>query len=288
MLPHEQTTPKATTDRLDLTRATEANLSPIWGLSLAGGPGRAARRARRAARRPDRRRRRGAPRSSASTTRPASGPSTPPSALAPVVIADGHHRYEVARTYRDERRAATGGRPGPWDLTLAFVVELAEDQLVVQAIHRLRQRRSPTASTSRRRWRRASRSAGAEPDHARSSPGAMRERGALCLVAPDGARPLPAAPRRRLRRRRATSTRPASTRRWPTCRATVTYQHGVDNVAGRLSPRRGADYGVLLRPVTVDQIAATAERERAHAAEVDVLRAEAEDRPASLALGCRR
>jgi len=32
VLPHEQTTPKASTDRLDLTRATRANLSPIWGL----------------------------------------------------------------------------------------------------------------------------------------------------------------------------------------------------------------------------------------------------------------
>ena len=37
VLPHERTTPKARTDRLDLTRATEANLSAIWGLSLAAG-----------------------------------------------------------------------------------------------------------------------------------------------------------------------------------------------------------------------------------------------------------
>ena len=37
VLPHEQTTPKARTDRLELTRATEANLSAVWGLSLAGG-----------------------------------------------------------------------------------------------------------------------------------------------------------------------------------------------------------------------------------------------------------
>ena len=37
VLPHERTTPKASTDRLDLTRATRCNLSPIWGLSLAGG-----------------------------------------------------------------------------------------------------------------------------------------------------------------------------------------------------------------------------------------------------------
>ena len=37
MLPHERTTPKAKSDRLDLTRATKANISPIWGLSLATG-----------------------------------------------------------------------------------------------------------------------------------------------------------------------------------------------------------------------------------------------------------
>ena len=37
VLPHERITPKASTDRLDLTRATRANMSPIWGLSLADG-----------------------------------------------------------------------------------------------------------------------------------------------------------------------------------------------------------------------------------------------------------
>ena len=34
-------------------------------------------------------------------------------ASAPVVIADGHHRYETARTYQREVRAANGDRPGP-------------------------------------------------------------------------------------------------------------------------------------------------------------------------------
>ena len=46
VLPHERTTPKASTDRLDLTRATQANLSPVWGLSLASGLTDAAGRAR--------------------------------------------------------------------------------------------------------------------------------------------------------------------------------------------------------------------------------------------------
>src|SRR5215207_6958858 len=35
ILPHEHTTPKAKSDRLDLLRATHANLSAIWGLSPA-------------------------------------------------------------------------------------------------------------------------------------------------------------------------------------------------------------------------------------------------------------
>src|SRR4051794_25212037 len=37
VLPHERPTQKAVTDRLDLTRATATNLSPVWGLSLAPG-----------------------------------------------------------------------------------------------------------------------------------------------------------------------------------------------------------------------------------------------------------
>ena len=57
-------------------------------------------------------------------------------ASAPVVVADGHHRYETARAYREEVRTALGGRPGPHDLVMAFVVELAEDQLAVGPIHR--------------------------------------------------------------------------------------------------------------------------------------------------------
>jgi uncharacterized protein (DUF1015 family) len=37
ILPHEHTTPKAKTDRLDLARGARANMSAIWGLSLAKG-----------------------------------------------------------------------------------------------------------------------------------------------------------------------------------------------------------------------------------------------------------
>ncbi len=136
ILPHEQTLPKPKSDRLDLLRATRANLSPIWGLSMAAGV--------------------------TATFDPTdddpvaeaydddgvrhqlwvqSDPdviSAVATALAasPVVLADGHHRYETARAYQSECREANGGRPGTYDDVMALIVELAEDQLTVGAIHR--------------------------------------------------------------------------------------------------------------------------------------------------------
>ena len=136
VLPHERTTPKAKTDRLELTRATDANLSPVWGLSLANGlskllsePGelvgsvtddlgvihsveRVADGARIAAI------------SSAISAQP-------------VVIADGHHRYAISRTYRDETRERTGSKSSGAELTMTYVNELIDEQLSVAAIHRL-------------------------------------------------------------------------------------------------------------------------------------------------------
>ncbi|HEY1651883.1 MAG TPA: DUF1015 domain-containing protein [Acidimicrobiales bacterium] len=136
ILPHEQTLPKPKSDRLDLLRATRANLSPIWGLSMADGV--------------------------TATFDPTddepvvdvydddgvrhqlwvlSDPDTIEAvsaavARAPVVLADGHHRYSTAQTYQAEARRANGNEPGPHDLVLALVVELSEDQLTVGAIHR--------------------------------------------------------------------------------------------------------------------------------------------------------
>jgi len=135
VLPHERTTPKASTDRLDLTRATEANLSPIWGLSLA----------------------RGLSELLAVPADPVGSVTvdgvehvvervTDPARIAAlrshiaaddVLIADGHHRYSISRTYRDEVRDATGRSDTPAEATLAFVSELVQDQLSVEAIHRL-------------------------------------------------------------------------------------------------------------------------------------------------------
>jgi uncharacterized protein (DUF1015 family) len=136
ILPHEQTLPKPKSDRLDLLRATRANLSPIWGLSMAAGV--------------------------TATFDPTDDDPVADVfdddgvrhqlwvlsdadivdavrtalAAAPVVLADGHHRYETARAYQAECRQANNGAPGAYDLVMALVVELAEDQLTVGAIHR--------------------------------------------------------------------------------------------------------------------------------------------------------
>ena len=136
ILPHEQTLPKPKSDRLDLLRATRANLSPIWGLSMAKGV--------TATFDPtdddpvadvvddDGVRHQLWVLSDADTVAAVATAL----AAAPVVLADGHHRYETARAYQAEQREAHGGAPGPYDLVMALVVELAEDQLTVGAIHR--------------------------------------------------------------------------------------------------------------------------------------------------------
>ena len=136
VLPHERTMSKPMDDRLRLLRACRANISPIWGVSLADGLGPLSQ--------PD-----GPPlarctdddgvhhrlwRITAPAALEAIGAIV---ASAPVVIADGHHRYETALAYRAERRAAEGDAPGPHDLMLAYVTGLADGDLGVGAIHRL-------------------------------------------------------------------------------------------------------------------------------------------------------
>jgi uncharacterized protein (DUF1015 family) len=135
VLPHERTTPKASTDRLDLTRATRANLSPVWGLSLAEG-------LTEALRAPGELVGRVVDGGVEHTVERVDDPVRLAEIAAvvgrdDVLIADGHHRYAISGTYRDEVRAATGQTDGPAELTLAFVNELVADQLSVAAIHRL-------------------------------------------------------------------------------------------------------------------------------------------------------
>lgn len=131
VLPHERTLPKAKSDRLALLRATRANLDPIWGLSLADGLTAAIGNLD--------------PETTVSAVDAAGTehelaplPTDRVEAVrqvirsAPVVIADGHHRFETACNYRVEAPDAQGA-----EAIMTFVVELTEEELCVHAIHRL-------------------------------------------------------------------------------------------------------------------------------------------------------
>jgi uncharacterized protein (DUF1015 family) len=54
----------------------------------------------------------------------------------PVLVADGHHRYEAALAYRDLARHRSGTE-GPWERTLMYLVDAAVHGPRVRAIHRL-------------------------------------------------------------------------------------------------------------------------------------------------------
>ncbi|MCU0266346.1 MAG: DUF1015 domain-containing protein [Actinomycetia bacterium] len=136
VLPHERTTPKASTDRLDLTRATRANLSPVWGLALVRGltdaladPGEPVGTATLDGVTHLVERLTDADRVAAVSALVGSDD---------VLVADGHHRYAVARAFRDEVRAGPDGGPAAGaEVTLAYVGELTADQLAIAAIHRV-------------------------------------------------------------------------------------------------------------------------------------------------------
>jgi uncharacterized protein (DUF1015 family) len=130
--PHERTHPGPLLDRLELTRATGHNLSPIFSLStedawplvepaLAAAPwGKATDETgtvNRVWRIAD-------PGVHAAVSERLAG--------AELLIADGHHRYETARAYRDE----VGGE-GPHDFTLMALTGLDDPGLTVFPTHRL-------------------------------------------------------------------------------------------------------------------------------------------------------
>ena len=136
VLPHERTLTTAKTDRLSLLRATRANLDPIWVLSLTEGlstllvPARVPLIA-------ECEDHEGVTHRLFGLTHPERVSAISDAVgTAPVVLADGHHRFETACTYRDERAGAGLDDPGP-ERIMAFVAELADDELSVRPIHRL-------------------------------------------------------------------------------------------------------------------------------------------------------
>jgi uncharacterized protein (DUF1015 family) len=249
VLPHEHTTPKAKSDRLDLLRATITNLSPVWGLSLAAGLSKLLDPSDAVAigswRDDD-----GVGHELWQLTDPAAVDEVVESvSSAPVVIADGHHRYETCLGFARERPDLPGA-----DATLCFVVELVEDQLTVQPIHRLVSGLPEDFDFL----------SAFEPFFDVVDVGPlddtigerMSERGGLVLVHPHGIRLLRPKPEAMAGARDLDSDRlDVALATLPP--HTLTFQHGIANVA-RAVERGEADAGVLLRPPTVELIAATA------------------------------
>ena len=251
VFPHEQTTPKAHSDRLEMLRSCRANLSAVWGLSLTPGLGALCELPGP----PDARwtdddgvhhrlyrvREPGV----IAAIRDAV-------AASPVVIADGHHRYSTSLAYKAER-----GEPGgPPDFVMAFIVELAPEQLHVLPIHRLLSAIDPPVDVlaALDPW---FESFDAGPlDSAPTITARMADAGALALVRHDGLWLL------RPRIRAFDGVDDLDSSRLEAARGAlgpheIAYQHGVANVVARVVAEPGT-IGVLLRPATVDQIAATA------------------------------
>lgn len=131
ILPHERTIPKHRSDRLALLASTATNLDPIWGLtpvpglaSLVGEPGASVQRALDDE---------GVEHAAWAITDPATVAAIRTAvASGPLVLADGHHRFETACAFRraNPERAGAGA-------IMALVVELTDDELWVAPIHRL-------------------------------------------------------------------------------------------------------------------------------------------------------
>lgn len=251
VLPHERTTPKAKTDRLDLTRATNSNLSPVWGLSLTAGltdlltePGEPV----------------GSMRDDEGVVHAVERVTDPQrvadiaSAVGanPVLIADGHHRYAISRTFRDEVRVLSGNDTSA-ELTLTYVAELVADQLSIDAIHRLYH--------------------GVEADQLLEILGASFDLAEAGVVTPAFAAEV-------VSREALCLVRADGTGVWLTPRAAafegvrsldgallehalrdhdldVSYQHGVQQVVDRLASENSL-VGILIRPTGIDEIRRTA------------------------------
>lgn len=258
VLPHEQTTPKAKTDRLDLTRATQCNLSPVWGLSLCSGltqvllaPGEfmgemtdedgVVHRVERVT----------------ETDRIDAIRSA--IASAPVVIADGHHRYAISRTYRDEMRSANSPLAPAAGLTMTYVAELVEEQLSIAAIHRLVAAVSPSQMEEilSEFYTRVS-----DNTLSDNTLTLMNSEKAICLLRLDGSTTLFTEKTEKFSEVRALDSarleHAITTALGSLDAAGISYQHGTHEVLDALKAGI-AQCAVLIRPVSLAEIRRTAD-----------------------------
>jgi uncharacterized protein (DUF1015 family) len=247
ILPHEHTTKKAKSDRLDLMRATKAQLSAVWVLSLTSGLSDLLTDAgepladwtdddgvTHTVWRVD-----DADRVAAISAAVAS---------APVVVADGHHRYETALTYRAEI-----GGDGPAGAMLTYVVELVDDQLTVRPIHRLV---TGIPDGFDLVGALADRFDAGEPVEASVDDLRALAHDSLVLVLPGG-QAVALRPRAGAFDGVADLDSARLSAALEGLSVEVTYQHGVDRVVKAVDGGE-AQAGVLVRPATVAQIRANA------------------------------
>lgn len=250
VLPHERTTPKAKTDRLDLTRATEANMSPVWGLSLTAGLTDALlEKGQVVAECTDEEGVHHVLERVTDTARISTISSLVGSS--PVLIADGHHRYAISRNYRDESRAHGG--PAGADLTMTYVAELVQEQLSVAAIHRLYDI-SPAALRSALEVHYTFDDAGQVSARTIIE---METRGALCLVHPDGRGEFMTPIESTFNGVRALDSARLEHSLADTPHS-VSYQHGVSEVLHKLA-QGSCSAAILIRPVSLEEIRRTAD-----------------------------
>ncbi len=251
VLPHEHTTPKAHSDRLQLLRSTHANTSAIWGLSLTSGlTGLIDLDAAEPLGRwddPD-----GVTHELWRLDSPAALKAVTDAVdSAPLVIADGHHRYSTCQTYLGEDGAAPGA-----GASLFLVVELDHDQLTVQPIHRLISGLPPEVDLA------GALAVDFEVGELEPLPGPdvvarLVAEGALALLSPDGMRLL-----RPVTGAGDDDVEPLDSVRVADSVLGLTdldlrYQHGVEHTVEAVTSGR-AQAAILLRPVSVEQIRATA------------------------------
>jgi uncharacterized protein (DUF1015 family) len=141
ILPHENTVPGIKSDRLELMRACAVNFSPLLGLYEDLGQKVTKLLTIQASRKP------AIDFAEAGETHKLWVANEPEFvqrvshflASKPIYIADGHHRYETALAYRDERRQET--RPTRGNETFNFVmitlVSFSDPGLIVLPVHRL-------------------------------------------------------------------------------------------------------------------------------------------------------
>ena len=139
IFPHENTVPGIKSDRLDLMRACAANFSPLLGLYEDAGQKVTKLLNSQASRKP------AIDFTEADEAHKLWVANEPEFvqrvshflASKPIYIADGHHRYETALAYRDERRQENSSDNEAFNFVMMSLVSFSDPGLIVLPVHRL-------------------------------------------------------------------------------------------------------------------------------------------------------